>query len=875
MAPTPPLKDTAADRNSLYNPDTPERQHNTHQRTRAALAAQNTRADDAPHPTDTQSDAHAEDRNRVTLGTTALSAAAQSSPREPRANADAERLARPRSDEDFRKRTSLLHPDGGLELGRAAATTPPSREIPAQPPPPRLDDSAREPIATVPWYEKLSEQQQKLLDEEGVRFALRLCEEDRRAFLSGRRLTSERRRELLDTLSKQEKAERGLRFADEPSPSPSTAQQPHRPGAAPPSIRSAPAPSPSVLVVLMDLWFFADPLLLDQCADAWSHGVNIGYNGPHVHRTAQNLTRKKAELELLGNILETEIAEGRSEGWWAKDDPPFTVLRQAPAGFVDKKHTTEKRPIEHYSKFGEESVNAQSDFVQTTAPPLQHAVEMFHNAGAACHLVKWDIDKAYQVHRVRQGDRWLVVVFVPGKGWAVRTHCPFGLAASGFRWEVLGGKIDMTLYQVMAARIMIDTEQHSVTLREQPFFPRTQSEPDPLWSPPSGGFARLDAPDDTVFHPLGRQRLQECLANAAPPPNGLIVPQMDTIVRFVDDYLSFLTTLRGAVAVAVAVIFIHARLQERLKKKKFSHVVRLTDFRGYDWQVPRTISYPADKRARIMDLLKKLDSDHVAFDDLDSTIGNGIFLMGIYPQLRGLLSPLYSLLLSVPADQRDRARKSKFRKLIPMRAQAKATVKMLIELVKQAPQSVSSFLRRELTLVSTPHAVFHTDWAGVINKKKNDRRQGWGIFAITANEFVSTHVPAPFATWCKRDLLANSSPALEAFAWVLLMLIYGPSLQHAVVVVFADNLPAIRAFYKCHDHSVSSSPPLASALRQLALMLTKYSIRLIVEYIPSDDNLADSLSHHDLQDFEDRLGSRSWSPLPSRREALSLETPTW
>lgn len=624
----------------------------------------------------------------------------------------------------------------------------------------------------------------------------------------------------------------------------------------------------------MDLWCVADPLQLDLAVDAMERGVNIAYNGPYSTRVARNMTRTVAEEAAMRDAIDKEVAAGRMSGYF--DSPPFPVYRVIPLGTVPKKNTNELRPVDNYSVFKRYGINALSDDVVVPSRRLDHAVEAMLKAGPDVHFAKWDIDKAYQVNAVRQQDQWLTVANVPERGYSYRLFCPFGLKASGFRFE-LTGRIINTLYAVFQHRLSVDSRSGNIVTHPPMQYFRSGDEPDPLWAEPPDGHAAFLTEADHFLHPVGVQRLREHAAvtsrlRRANPDDrdALSEPELSNPERFVDDFLRCCAGVARARAVAAAVLYVHARCAIRLKKAKFENVCRVTDFRGYDFIAPHTLSLPADKRARALEVLRAVDRDHVSFSALEVAVGVFIFLMGAFPQLRGLLSPIYRVIHMDPA-LRAKGERRPHARLFAMSSEARKCVRLLRAVVERGPASSTAHLRNASKLATNPHAVFHTDWGFADDKK----RQAWGVYNVTDSSFVLCEVPPHFSRWCRAGKRANSSPALEAFAWVVLMKVYGNELRNCAITVFSDNMPAVQAYHRCYFGHLSDSVPLAAALRQLAFLLIHFNVLMCLEFVPTSHNLSDPVSRFDLQTFVARLGSLGLSAHPLRRPAPSMATPAW
>jgi hypothetical protein len=775
----------------------------------------------------------------------------------------------PRTDVAFKARSLHRFPNYGhaTALTLAKSTSRPLRFVPSE------GKISTAPLVKVPWYNQLNAKQRRQANVD-IRLHLEsLTQSDRATFLSGRRLSDQQRKSLLHNMSEDSKHDSGLRFSSEPSPFFDT--EAHAAVRDAPSIHSGRQTPPDVLVILADLWNFADPLLLDLACDAWSNGVNVGYNGKYTSSSAKNMSRSKEEIKTLRDTLQDDISQGFARGFFASQ--PFPECKIIPAGLVLKKDGTQ-RPVENYSKFKSQSVNALSDNLNGKIPhtKLDESVETFHKAGKDAVAVKWDIEKAYQFHSVRHVDHWLMVLFVPGEGYVYRTHCPFGLAASGYRWEILGGRLAHTHYKVMQSRMTVNVHTHEVTLAPAATFPREEGAPDPLLEPPSATLTACTR--DTILHPVGQARLEKLIQNLPAPPKHHAIPNLSGITRNVDDFITHLANVMQAIAVAVAIVYIHARMGMRLKLKKFSHVVRSTDFKGYDFLSPYTISYPPDKQNRLRTTMQELMAfEHTSWDEVQTAIGSCLFLVGMFPQLRGMMSPLYDLLYKQRPETRQISENSKSRRVLGMTKEAINVCNFFIEIIDNGPKSASSFLRPQNVLPSQSHAFFHTDW-GFLDKKSDlwtAGAQGWGVAALSENKYTFSVVPPEFIRWCIGINGCPSSPSLEAFGVVLCLLTFGASLAHSIITIFTDNMPFLQAYHKCYNAPDSSSPHLASAIREITRLLIKHSIYLCLEFVPTKHNMADPISRHIFQDFMDRLGSLGYSRSPCAVVPCLPTIPLW
>lgn len=788
----------------------------------------------------------------------------------------------------YRERADAASPQHGTLQGLALASISTStisykdkrraQRIPAKVSHDDVERLKRPDTATV-LYDELDADARRTAENETVVFQRLLTPEERSTFQRRHRLSPQQRDHLLSQYTKQELEDNGLRFSDQDSPFRDDAQHARRRAHASVPYGSHPVPDPTLL--LTELWHYADPLLLELTADAWVHGVNVGFHGPFETAEATNMTSNLREQQQLVDLWIEEIRGGRSKGFFS--EPPFIHYHLIPAGFVLKKDET-KRPVDNFSKHNDNSVNARSDRVRTFTPPFSGAVRHLHDAGLDGRLLSWDKEKAYQTLRIRECDQWLTVARFPiaalrhrpvefgelqrrhnllqpgvpmGKFfYAYRTHCPFGLAASGYRWDVCGGKAHNTLYQVMQHRIRVN-ETGTVTLRPQRRYRQvhqlgTDDIPQTLTAAQDTYRVCLaQASDDTLLHPLGRTRLQ-ALRPQTPPRQGVC---LDNVARNVDDFMLGFTDIGLAQRTAAAIVYIHARLNSRLKHKKFTSPARACDFNGFDLVVPYTVTYQRTKQDKLSATLRALRHETVQWCKLESAIGQLIFLALLHQQVRGTLSPLYARLLAATKAGTRRRRAQ-----VTMGTEALRSIGFLLRVVKEGPRAVSSFM----SCMSTPGSatiVAHTDWAA---HRVSDDKHGWGAVCLSELTYWMMPVPELFvAAW------GSSSPTMEAFAVYAFLLSLGDKCRHSVILVFVDNLPFLQAYERCYSGTISSSPGLATALRAIAFFLISHSAVLFVEYVPTDANLADPASRGDPQALVARL-----SYLRSSRPFCEVEPPT-
>ena len=259
---------------------------------------------------------------------------------------------------------------------------------------------------------------------------------------------------LLAAMDPDEVERRGFRFSDEPVSSP-----PEQDGSRA-KMRAAVAANASPFVgmhaqnLLMDGWNLADPLALELVADIVTpgRGVNLGYNGPRdFHTHPSNRGSAKMRPAALAQVVDNAIDKGHMAGWFPS--MPYSNCVTCPLALVPKPnavppwrliHDTSP-PLPIQSRL---SLTELSDKVQRSYQKFDDAVDQFKKYGRGCWGIGGDKKNAFPSLPLRESDRHLTCIHVPGKGWAHGVGCLFGLPASGFRFEDVGELFTLLLDKV-------------------------------------------------------------------------------------------------------------------------------------------------------------------------------------------------------------------------------------------------------------------------------------------------------------------------------------------------------------------------------------------------------------------------------------------
>jgi hypothetical protein len=266
-----------------------------------------------------------------------------------------------------------------------------------------------------------------------------LSKADLAVFDSGHRLSKHDRDALLATMSPEEITSGGFRFADEAVSSPAEVNPDLRRMRDKFEAAAKPIRKLKIHSVLMDAWHLLDPLQLELICDAEAYGINMGYNGPR-NFCSHPRNRSSAALrpKVAASVLQKSIDKGFVIGWCP--DMPYENCLTNPIALVEKANadppyrmildTKEKLPIPSGL-----SQTELTDEVKQSFQPFDETVEEFKNSGRGAWGIGLDVKDAYPTNGVREQDRHLTCVHVPGYGWGYFAGAPFGMRASGYRWE--------------------------------------------------------------------------------------------------------------------------------------------------------------------------------------------------------------------------------------------------------------------------------------------------------------------------------------------------------------------------------------------------------------------------------------------------------
>jgi hypothetical protein len=763
-----------------------------------------------------------------------------------------------------------------LDDGSASRRTRP-RQAPAPCDPPK-EPGAAPPAASpsaTPIFDQLH-----FSDEQVRRFESGLCDEERDCFWAGTRLPdpdkSSIRQDLLDTLSPQERADRGLYFPDEPpleDTPPRTRDRVHAELKADMS-SSTFRPPPGLQAILMVLWYVCDPLWLDFTARNIRDGFNLACSAESSSQRAagdrpRNMinTDDPNQRELLNKALDKEIKRGNSTAFTSK--PLFRNFRLVPCGVVPKKDEEVWRFIKNYSHCLAEllSINEQSPKARPGWCRLEEVVALFAQAllGFAS---SWDVQNAYPWFKIRSVDRHLTVTHVPGRGYSHRMRGDMGNARTGFIWEISGGRTISTLYFVMSFFTTVDDEGN-ITF-QVPFFPdqfkKQASNVDPSRPPSPRGFGDVSHEHmltDTARELFASQEYAQRLSR----PEAV---DLTKTARWVDDWINFCPDFAKGRRNDLALIVWHMLFGFPLAADKFMATGAAREFFGITFNAQEgTMHFSEAKMAKLEKLISEF-LDHPnqrrsrqAWARLQGYL---CFFARLFPAMRPFTAATGTQLRKAQFVERTTARVGKSTPTTAPDEETLCSLRCWRRFVHLSPRTIVPDLIPDNEAAAQATVIVHTDWSG----SPAPGRLGFVVLSHGLYAY-GPMLPAYYEP-VKPDAKAAASAVGEATAVIAFLNSCAEIVRDAYIVVFTDS----EALYKRYHNGKPrhGSVALDRRMQDLALTLTSLNARLCIYLVPGTECLADPLTRSPAQDLPkftkrltERMPSIKWS-----QTQMSLKT---
>ena len=552
-------------------------------------------------------------------------------------------------------------------------------------------------------------------------------------------------------------------------------------------------------------------------------------------------------------LVDEDIAAGRSVGYGPL---PPNVPAAIPMGLVPKGSTPDPdflhpdrhrliRNWSHRDLTPTGSLSDRTDHVSSSMQQLSLAVNDFALACASprAHVVKIDWRSAYSLSRVAPSSQWAMWSCFSDQECFVRTTGDFGMMTCGFRHE-LRAKVFVSISQVMQHRILVNQAGDCRVL------PPKRRPSGPGLSPIDGFGSLADA---TVLSPLGKIRLS-ALSKARPvPPLGFTYPVL-SFRRWVDDFISFLHSLREASAADAAITMLHRRYAIPVHPKKH-FVDPVSDFGGVLFDCPASrVSVPRDKCAKYRKIaVRLLRHRAVSLADLRKFIGCAVWATAVFPLASPFLRHLFAGLRAAL-----RAGPSRPLKLSPL---ARRELTFWSAVLKDIPSSRAAFVSPTVASPASADVIVAFDWNPAAGQHLV------GIAVLSHGLYTIAKVPP----WFLKRHPEMSSPALEAMGFFLYVACFPDIAADCVSFCFNDNLAFIQ---RAPELSSVNSTAFDSALQLGAFEALRINARCFFAFVDTLNNDSDSLSRGKPQEFEAKLRLRGFYHQFSQRNPASPSPPT-
>ena len=175
-----------------------------------------------------------------------------------------------------------------------------------------------------------------------------------------------------------------------------------------------------------------DRSAISYLVDGLNHGFDLGYIGDYVDMSLPNLISARRRPQILSELIDTEISEGRFLGPFSS--PPFNFQRINPLGLVPKKAPNSFRLIVDLSQPLGNSVNSHipRDASSVSYPSIQQAIDIILSLteqGFSPVLFKMDIKSAFRLLPLSPSNFSLLGVQLDNKFY-VDAFLPMGSSSS-------------------------------------------------------------------------------------------------------------------------------------------------------------------------------------------------------------------------------------------------------------------------------------------------------------------------------------------------------------------------------------------------------------------------------------------------------------
>ena len=667
-------------------------------------------------------------------------------------------------------------------------------------------------------------------------FRSRLSSVERECFDDCRRITPQQFDFLISQLTPEQMESRGLRSSKELHDLRSQRAK------GTPSFSPVAKPPPRFQAILMDLWHYADVLWLDMAMDVLVRGINMGYKGPRdTLIRGKNMARSSKDFDIAIETWEKDFTQGNAVGWFP--EAPFDTGIVNGTGATRKKDGT-WRGIDDLSGSG---LNQASDKCTIPYMNFDKTVEEFEvvtqrafRQGATAVSNKHDVKGAYKINPIHPADQHLTQVHIPSKGYAYRTHAGFEGAVYGYRWELYGGSLLSTSYHVADRCLHMDDQgeiHHSqpTSYDDSQWFSRWRQYTSLL------DLSHHAATDGVgiMLSEVGRGRLK----TIKQAPLGI-----SGMSRWVDDW--YKTFLRSDLAwrAAKGISHIHTRYGITLAEEKFEYAYANNTYGGigFDCSTGKLV-YPEDKRARALtECTTLLEAERVSLREIQSAVGNALFITKVLEPGRGFMAGLYEAahLFEASCKQRDVPPRAR---LFQLPERAKKSMRFFQKMLTAKVTSRTALPRKEWSFYARADVVIHVDWTPQENHV-------YGISVLSHGQWAVIRPPEELIKKAQGPI-STSSVIMEGGAVKYAIILLKRLIKGKRVLIFTDNL----GFQQVHEKLSSPTPEVDFLIQDIAMLQLEFDFSLRLEYVTTELNLSDSLSHGDVQRFKDEHSAQGFS----------------
>ena len=167
--------------------------------------------------------------------------------------------------------------------------------------------------------------------------------------------------------------------------------------------------------------------------------------------------------------------------------------------------------------------------------------------------------------------------------------------------------------------------------------------------------------------------------------------------------------------------------------------------------------------------------------------------------------------------------------------------------------------RKDWSFYVSADVVMHVDWT-----PKNG--QVFGISVLSHGLWAVIRAPPKFVEKAKGPKV-ESSVIMEGGAVKYAIILFRDILPGKRVLIFGDNL----GFQRRHEKLSSPNEEVDFLIQDIAMLQLELDFSLRLEYVVTECNLADSLSHGDVQRFKEEHSAQGFSMSSSPIVPLFLE----